>query len=120
MRVILLAFHPERIDESEARLRALFSERALEIEVVMPSLELDDESFWGQEVMPDLEARLNRLGRPVRVLRVPPERFVEALFAEGAPALVVVSYSFWSERVAMAAQMLAVRRFPTLVLGWEA
>lgn len=118
MRLTVLTFHPETIEQAEARLRTLFPDAELELDLVYPSIEAEDREIW-DDVAPELEERLQRMGRPIRVLHVPPGRFVEALVHQTAPHMVVVAYTHWSERVSLAAQMLAVRNFPTFILGYE-
>lgn len=119
MRVTVLAFHPESIAVVRQRLMLLFAGRDLEVDVVFPSLPLGEAAEVWEDVEAGLAERLAAIGEPVRVLHLEPGRFVEALLQPTPPALVVLAYTQFGERVAAAANMLALRNFPILMLGYE-
>ncbi len=117
MRVIILAFQPDKISHVESHLSSLFPGAELDLDYVYPSLEVEDQAFWNEEVIPDLEERLTALERPFRVLQVRPAQFVTELVGSRPPGMIVISYAHWGDRVAMVANMLAIRNFPTMIIG---
>jgi len=122
MRVTVVAFHPESAHVVETRVQTLFEPRSVELDFVFPSFAEpgaeEDEETW-TEIREDLETRLAKLERPFRLLHLSPGRFADALLLERTPAVVVVAYTQLSERVTVAVNALALRRFPVLMLGYR-
>lgn len=119
MRVTVLAFHPESIDRAVDRLAALYPDQTLELEYVYPSIAFSEADVLDEELRAGIEARFSGLDIELRYLHCAPAEFLSALFQGQPPALVVVAYRFYSERVALTTNMLLMRRFPTLLIGYD-
>lgn len=122
MRIAVFAFHPESSPVAEARVRALFPGQQPDFDYIYPSVEFSESDVWDDNIAADikagLDARFSVLTRPIRVVHVRPAEFMKEALGARPPALVVIAYTHWSERVAMTANMLAMRQFPTLILGY--
>ncbi|RMF13008.1 MAG: hypothetical protein D6761_11820 [Candidatus Dadabacteria bacterium] len=119
MRVTVLAFHPESVDRAIEQLEALYPDQQFDLEYVYPSIAFSDADVLDEELRAGIEARFADLELELRYLHCAPAEFLSALFQGQPPALVVVAYRFYSERVALTTNMLLMRRFPTLLIGYD-
>ena len=116
MRLKVLLFHPEGMERVEELIRSLFPERSLTLEFVYPALPLLDEEVE-QAWESDVHKRWQQLPHPLQVLELPLPKLVEEILYPEPPALVVVAFRRFSDRISSVLLELSVRSYPTLVLA---
>jgi len=119
MRVTVLTFDPETVGKAIQRVQLLLDRDDPQLDFVYPSIDFEQLDDLDSAVADELRRRMAGLTPPVRVLHVQPAAFLEQLMGSDPPALVVVAYTQWSERVAMTTTMLAMRNFPTMMIGYR-
>lgn len=119
MRVLVLTLDPEHCGSVLPRLQALFPHEILSLEYIYPSIEFEDDPAWDSSIEAAVQQRLAAAPVPVRLVHVKPADFLRQALGPQPPALAVLAYQHWSERVAMTANMLAMRQFPVLLLGHD-
>lgn len=117
MRILVLTLDPEHCGSVAPRLQALFPHETLNLDYVYPSIEFEDDPAWDAGIEADVRSRLESAPVAVRLLHVKPADFLHEALGPQPPALAVLAYQHWSERVAMTTNMLAMRKFPLLLLG---